>query len=605
MKRLRNILVFGWLMLALTGSATALTTDSAAAAAGPQCPRSLTGSTEPAAHQAPTSRPVVLVHGWTGAPLTDTATQLTKQLGERISTFQYDYSSWSSYWASNPNIAACLADYVNAVSAAYRHAGGDGKVVIVAHSMGGLAIRYATSAHYAAHPIPAAEIPYVITFDTPYLGSPWGNTKIAFLNEVYQTFWKGHPLPAPWGLDGQKCLAQHGHGSALPDGCGPLPPWLPTGVHLTEIGGDITVDRSLFGVTLYTIPLDSDGIVAMPSEHGYPTSGPDGTPPPGLATVHSTTDSCHVGAGAVGNAASTLVDLAPGGFEAASWIDYTTLQDLQKDTFSRPVQAYLGGATFAAACSHLGITHDQSAVNQATEAIKTALAALAPAVHALDQHLLPDPDYGPGYTTSGSYLQVSGADGLDAVNAALRRLIADDQQRLRDAYTQIYGSSPPQAGVGPGVYASDPAHGRISASTAVVSVLIPTTGIFPGGNDGDSWVSATLQVPSAKPVTLSSLFTDPARGLQALSDAAGTHFQTGDSCIADQLTDPTSPYWQDLAPTADNYKHFAITPSGITIGFEQGQIGIEACDRQSFTVGWPQVQNLLSPAGKTIVAGLR
>jgi hypothetical protein len=536
--------------------------------------------------------------------MTDTATMLTRQLGNQINTFQFDYSKWSSYWASNPNIASCLADYVISVSAAYSKVGGDGKVILVAHSMGGLAIRYATSRQYAEHPIPAADIPYVISLDTPYLGSPWGATGVALMMEIYKAIW-GNDLPAPWGLDGQKCLALHGGGSSLLPGCGGLPPWLPSGVHVTEIAGDVTVDRSLFGVTLYTIPLNGDGIVTVPSEHGYLRSGPDGQPPPGQATVHSTTDSCDVGASAAGNAASTLVDLVPGGFAAATLFDYITLQDLQNNLFSQRVQAYMGGATLAARCSHIGITHDQSAINQASAEIKSALTALTPPVYTLTQHLLPDPDFGLGYTTSGSYLQVSGTTGLDAVNAALRRLITDDQQRGKDSYQRLYGSTPPMPGSGPGIYSSDPSAGEVSASTAVVSALIPTTAVFPGGNDGDSWVSTTLLVPSATVVTLDSLFANPIQGLKAISDAAATHFLASNSCVSQALADPTSPNWQSLTPTEDNYKYFAMTPAGLTIGFTQGALAAEACDRQSFTVGWPQLQSLLSSTGRKVVSELR
>ncbi|WP_194904123.1 alpha/beta fold hydrolase [Catenulispora rubra] len=602
MNRLRRLLVSGCVVAFAASALTAFVSGPGTAAAGPMCPRQLTGSTAASNKQSATSRPVVFVHGWTGTPMTGTAAMLTRQLGDRINPFQFDYSTWSSNWASNPNIASCLADYVNGVSAAYRAAGGDGRVVVVAHSMGGLAIRYATSGQYVAHPIPADEIPYVITIDTPHLGSPWGNTGIALMKELYQAVW-GEKLPAPWGQDGQKCLAQHQHGSALPSGCGDLPPWLPASVHLVEIGGDVTVDRSLFGVTLYSIPLNGDGVVTLPSEHGYPVSGPNGEPPPGLATVRSTTDSCRVGAGAVGNAASTLVDLAPGGFAVTSIFDYMTLQDLQNNTFSPRVQAYMGGATLAAPCSHIGVTSDQSAIDQVTEAIKAALAGSGPTVRTLDQHLLPDPEYGPGYTTSGTYLQVSGADGLDAVNAALRRLITDDQQRMRDNYLQIYGSAT-QPGSYPGIYSSDPSKGEVSATTAVVSVLIPSTGIFPGGNDGDHWVSATMLVPSAKPVTFDSLFADPARARETISEAVLAHFLDPGQCVAQQLADPSAPARLGLAPTPDNYKHFAITPAGLTVGFDQGEIGMEACDRQSFTIGWPQLRSLLSPTGRTLVAEL-
>jgi hypothetical protein len=81
-----------------------------------------------------------------------------------------------------------------------------------------------------------------------------------------------------------------------------------------------------------------------------------------------------------------------------------------------------------------------------------------------------DPQFGVGHTTTGSYLQVSGIPGLTAVNIALRNLIISEQAAIRANFRKY---NPPSPGVGPGIYQSDPGQGKISASTAVVSVLIP------------------------------------------------------------------------------------------------------------------------------------
>ncbi|GAA3001230.1 esterase/lipase family protein [Actinokineospora diospyrosa] len=315
--------------------------------------------------QAKGKRPVVFVHGWTGDPMTDSARKLSDQLGGKISTYTFDYSKWSSYWASDPHIAPCLATYLGQVSAAYKKAGGDGKLIVVAHSMGGLAVRYALT------PELAKVVPYVITLGTPQLGSPWGGEGgPARLVEVFQHA-LGKKLPPADGRDGGKCLAEHSKGSSLPRGCGDLPPWLPTGVNLTQIGGDATVNRTFFGWTAYSIPLASDGVVPLSSAHGYSISGPTGVPPVDGGKSYSRRDTCSVDFGFVNRAAHEL-SFVP----ASMALDYVTLQDLQKDRFSLPVQAYLGGVTIAAACSHVRLPTDQSAVNQATEVIKAALAEL-------------------------------------------------------------------------------------------------------------------------------------------------------------------------------------------------------------------------------------
>jgi pimeloyl-ACP methyl ester carboxylesterase len=143
--------------------------------------------TDPSTNQISDGRPIIFVHGWTGRPLTATKDKVMAQIGNgHANPFLFDYSKWASYWASNPNIAACLADYVNAVSNWNKLDGGDGKVIIVAHSMGGLAIRYATGSEYVSNPIPAGNIASIVTIDTPYLGSPFGNTSTAALSELWR-----------------------------------------------------------------------------------------------------------------------------------------------------------------------------------------------------------------------------------------------------------------------------------------------------------------------------------------------------------------------------------------------------------------------------------
>jgi pimeloyl-ACP methyl ester carboxylesterase len=357
-------------------SAVSLQAPQSAAAAGPATCAAAGGraSTDPGKDQSAGRRPVVLVHGWNGAPLSDMAKKLAGQLSGRITTYTFDYSHWAAYWASDRHIAPCLADYLNAVSRKFVAAGGDGKIIVVAHSMGGLAIRYAMDPASVADPVPATVVPYIVTLGTPQLGSPWGGTpNYGRVAEVWKRL-QGNALPPSSGQDGGKCLASHKNGAPLPDGCGPLPPWLPKGVTLTEIAGDATVDRSFFGIHAYSIPLFSDGIVPAPSAWGYPASGPGGHGPLDGAHLQSRTDSCHVDFDKLHSATAGL-SFAP----AALAFDYVTLQDLQNDKVSLAVQTYLAGAFLTASCSHSRLPTDQSSVNQTTEAIKSALSVLGTA----------------------------------------------------------------------------------------------------------------------------------------------------------------------------------------------------------------------------------
>jgi pimeloyl-ACP methyl ester carboxylesterase len=337
--------------------ATQLVIAPVSSAEAASCPTSQVPDT---AGQSATRRPVVFVHGWIGEPMTEAAAKLRQQLGDRISTSTFDYSRWALHWASDSHIAPCLADYINTVSAAHKKVRGDGKVVVIAHSMGGLAIRYAMDPDIVKSPATAATVSDIITLGTPHLGSPWGGTNVAdWVAEVITHFGRERP---PANAGGSRCLARHDKGAPLAADCGPLPPYLPAGVTLTQLAGDITVDRTLFGFTVYSLPIFTDGIVPVPSAHGYVTSGDGGFSPPDMAKAFSRTETCRVDFGKVSTSAERLSFSAP--------FDYLTLQDLQRGEQTARVLAMSAGATFIASCGHMNLPTSQSAISQVAELIK-------------------------------------------------------------------------------------------------------------------------------------------------------------------------------------------------------------------------------------------
>lgn len=356
----------------------------AAAVPGPTCPTSGGPSMPNTKGQSASSPPVVLIHGWTGNPMKATKTALDKKLGSKITTYTFDYHQWGSYWAGDSIVAACLAKYVGQVSTAFRKAGGDGKVILVAHSMGGLAIRYATSATYAAAPITAAEVGVVISLDTPYLGSPWAGQvgDLAHAWEIYHEA-VGDYMPDLSDGDAGKCLVEHNKGQALPTACAGLPPWLPSGITLYEIAGDITVKRTLLHVVhLYDVDLRSDGIVSSASSTGYTTSGPGGKAPtitskasavvPQYVNCTVTTDALRVVLRRP-SFASVLTGL--GIATAEEFTDYRVMTDLQNDQETKLTLLYEAAAFIDAPCSHLGITNDPAAIAKVADDISTYLAA--------------------------------------------------------------------------------------------------------------------------------------------------------------------------------------------------------------------------------------
>lgn len=148
--------------LALTGLTVAVAQPSAAA--------SITCSGTSEARQ-----PVLLVHGYNSGP--DTWSPHTQAMfadvnGGRSCVAVFDYKVYSTRWVTNPHIGAALAAEIGTLAAASRAGGGTGKVIVVAHSMGGLAVRCAAAASCnGGRRGLAGQLRELISFDTPNLGS--------------------------------------------------------------------------------------------------------------------------------------------------------------------------------------------------------------------------------------------------------------------------------------------------------------------------------------------------------------------------------------------------------------------------------------------------
>jgi hypothetical protein len=141
-----------------------------------------------------TKDPVLLVHGWNsdvstwGAATRPGGPFDLKSTSMSVSTFVYGGSSvvdkaLSLQWVTKTGIGRQLALTIKCLAAKSAAAGGTGKVLLVAHSMGGLAIRCATDERPGGcnsgggDPVPppvlgvADDIGLVVTFGTPNTGS--------------------------------------------------------------------------------------------------------------------------------------------------------------------------------------------------------------------------------------------------------------------------------------------------------------------------------------------------------------------------------------------------------------------------------------------------
>jgi len=349
--------------------------------------------TSPNVHDS--NRPIVFVHGWDGrsANMHPIGDYVEKNPGLSPRDFFYfDYSSHNTDWAARPTVAGCLAAYITAISKSYKAAGGDGKVIVIAHSMGGLVIRFASSSQFVSSPI-GSDLAGVITIDTPSLGSPFGDQALARAAQAAPLVGGGHPTSlfhAPAGSDASICLAPH-HPPAnqLPSGCA-LAPYLPAGIPITQLAGDMVVNRTFFGVHLYSVDLGTDGPVPIDSAHGYVNSGPGGHAPSGTQASDQPTVSCTVdfdqvaqlasGEGAVNSgltgAFSGIGDL----LSPTIFTDARALDSLQSGQTGSQLLGFLLAAYTTAPCSHSGMLTDSQSLSDIASAVKNDLAHPANAV---------------------------------------------------------------------------------------------------------------------------------------------------------------------------------------------------------------------------------
>jgi len=335
--------------------------DRATAASQPKCATSSWSKTGGLAKDA---HPVVLVHGWTGSALTDLRQALERKAGQGWQFLLFDYHSASTQWAASPDVSGCLVKYLRQVSDAHKAKGGDGRVYVVAHSMGGLATLFAASDPSLAHRVGG-----LVSLATPYQGSPWGSSAPV----TYGYFWElgnglGSTAIPPYAAPARNCLAMHTGTSGMPSGC-VVAPYLPKDVPVHEIAGDLTVRRTFFGVHAYDMPMSGDTIVPFVSGQGY--LGSAGAPSPTGVKVGLDTVPCSLDAHAVIAEAGTLsIFGALPGVWAQTWSDSTALDAVMAKEASPAVIELLAAANQWADCSHSGLLKNDTAAGQVVTALK-------------------------------------------------------------------------------------------------------------------------------------------------------------------------------------------------------------------------------------------
>jgi hypothetical protein len=203
--------------------------------------------------------------------------------------------------------------------------------------------------------------------------------------------------------------------------------------------------------------------------------------------------------------------------------------------------------------------------------------------------------------TTRTYPQVarSGID-LRRVNTALRRAVVqaafqpDRQWCLEHPLpTTIFLTMPDQR--------------LMSASTEVVSALIPTLDIPPTGNNGAGWLDVTVLVPSGRVVRYQDLFAPGGEPPQGVARVIRREAIRENACVRGMLkyqSDPTTKLF--ASAFAAGYSHeFALTPRGLVIGFSDREATGPACGQIAITVPYRLLNRYMSGLGERLVLGVR
>jgi hypothetical protein len=219
----------------------------------------------------------------------------------------------------------------------------------------------------------------------------------------------------------------------------------------------------------------------------------------------------------------------------------------------------------------------------------------------------------PHYWSSGEYLRVSFPNiSTRVINKVLRRSALADEKDYAALALREERSLGRTLPVELGRYAVTPEKGLVSASSVVVSALIPVEEAYPAGVVGEVWQSQAVETASGRAVVdLQQLFSYPKQALLVVADRVYSDVVTGksptDLCVQEaeghQVTRGPPP--GAFAPTAADYRYFALTPTGVAIGIPQGAVASDACGRVEVTIPYLTLHPYFNSLGRRLVSGVR
>jgi len=194
------------------------------------------------------STPVVLVHGLnSNIGVWDSMMSSLAEIDD-LKPVKFDYQAVNNEWVTHEDIGPKLARYIDCLAQVSLEGGGKGKVIVLAHSMGGLATRYAVN-ETVDDRLVADEVGLVITIGTPHWGSD-----MAKLCESLGL------MPQ---CRGSAPLALRPDSSELAN----LPEF-PDSIPVRAIAGDVTLRDQLFE-TEFALDLNSDVVVKVDSATAF------------------------------------------------------------------------------------------------------------------------------------------------------------------------------------------------------------------------------------------------------------------------------------------------------------------------------------------------
>lgn len=222
--------------------------------------------------------PVAMVHGFNQKPndktwFTAVESTLTS---EGATPHFFDYGASSQQWVTDPQIGPRLASTLACLARESKAEGGPGQVGIVAHSMGGLAVRAAFAANGGV--LDPASVAFVVSVATPHEGAFFNKA----LNDYLGPFIAGALVAicvsqtALWFCE-QALVTSSPAARAMAQGSNELAqlPWFPARVAVHAVGGEITACHEVLFYTADICGKVNDPLVPLFSSTAHTHPGLD------------------------------------------------------------------------------------------------------------------------------------------------------------------------------------------------------------------------------------------------------------------------------------------------------------------------------------------